>query len=200
MSVLEPFPLPRDNKNVRDFLKTRRSNLAKNMSEPGPDKQELDEILSIGARVPDHRKLAPWRFILFQDEGRQKIGAYLGAVFKKNNPDLPIDRVIFESERFLRAPLVIGVVSSPVECPRGTPEWEQILSSAVVCYNLCLAAQSYGFAAQWLTEWYAYDREILDHMGLNAHERISGFIYVGTTEQGSTPRTRPDLKEKTLIY
>ena len=193
MTTVNPFPLPEDNQAIRDFLKTRRSNLAKNMDGPGPNKSQLREILEIAARVPDHRKLAPWRFIMFEGDRRKAIGAHIGSVFKRNNPDMPIDRVIFESERFLRAPLVIGVISSPIECPRGTPEWEQQLSSAIVCYNLCLAAQSFGFGAQWLTEWYSYDDDIKSEMGLNSREKVAGFIYIGTALAGSLPRTRPNI-------
>ena len=170
------------------------------MTGPGPSGDTLNEIIEIALRVPDHRKLTPWRLIVFESDARTRIGAHLGSIFKKNNPDMPIDRVIFESERFLRAPIVVGVVSSPVECPRGTPEWEQILSSAVVCYNLCLAAQSYGFAAQWLTEWYAYDDEVSAVLGLAETEKVAGFIYMGSAETGSLPRARPETSEKVSYF
>lgn len=188
-----PFPLPIDNPGLRAFLKTRRSNQAKNMSGPGPSAEQITEILEIAARVPDHRKLTPWRFLMFQDDARARIGEHLGRVFKAKNPDMPEDRVKFEAGRFLRAPLVVGVISSPVECARATPEWEQRLSSAIVCYNLCLAAQSFGFGAQWLTEWYAYDSEISAELGLSASEKIAGFVYIGVANDGSLPRPRPEL-------
>lgn len=191
--TVTPFPLPKDNPGLRDFLKTRRSNLAKNMGGPGPSAEQIKEMLEIAGRVPDHRKLAPWRFIMFEGDARNRIGHHLGRVFKIRNPEMPVDRVEFESDRFLRAPLVIGVVSSPVDCPRGTPEWEQRLSSAIVCYNLCLAAQSFGFGAQWLTEWYAYDAEIASELRLSQVEKISGFIYIGTSKDGSLPRPRPEM-------
>ena len=194
MAETEVFPLPSQNPDLIAFLKTRRSNLAKTMTGPGPSEEEIQDILEIAARVPDHRKLTPWRFIIFKGDARQKIGAHLGAVFKKNNPDMPIDRVIFESERFLRAPLVIGVVSSPVDCPRETPEWEQRLSSAAVCYNMCLAAQAHGHGAQWLTEWYAYDVQILKALGLAESEKIAGFIYIGRPQTPSSARQRPVLE------
>jgi len=100
-----PFSLPEYNPEVLDFLSSRRSNLAKNMSGPGPDADTLEKIMAIGARVPDHRKLAPWRFIVFEGTARESIGAHLGKVFKANNPDMPEDRVSFEAQRFLRAPV-----------------------------------------------------------------------------------------------
>ncbi len=193
MTEQTPFALPSRNDKLIEFLKSRRSNLAKSMEEPGPNSEVLEEILTIGTRVPDHRKLAPWRFIVFEGGSRQKIGAHLGSVFKKKNPDMPVDRVIFESERFLRAPVIVGVVSSPVDCVRGTPEWEQRLSSAAVCYNICLAAQAHGYGAQWLTEWYAYDVDILSELGLSEKEQIAGFIYMGTPSLASLPRQRPVL-------
>ncbi len=195
-----PFSLPEYNPEVLDFLSSRRSNLAKNMSGPGPDADTLEKIMAIGARVPDHRKLAPWRFIVFEGTARESIGAHLGKVFKANNPNMPEDRVSFEAQRFLRAPVVIGVISSPVECARGTPEWEQRLSSAICCYNMCLAAQAHGFGAQWLTEWYAYDSTIHIELGLTEREQISGFIYIGTAKDPSLPRPRPELSSKISKY
>lgn len=190
-----PFPLPTAKPEILEYLRTRRSNLAKNMTGPGPDTETLQDILSIAARVPDHRKLAPWRFIVFEGDGRERVGAHLGRVFAANNPDMPEDRVQFEAERFLRAPVVIGVVSSPVDCSRATPEWEQRLSSAICCYNMCLAAQAHGFGAQWLTEWYAYDSDMADVFGLSKREKIAGFVYLGTAVDGSLPRPRPAMSE-----
>lgn len=187
------FPLPTHNSAVLDFLKERRSNLAKAMEGPGPDADTLDTILQIGTRVPDHRKLAPWRLTVYQGEARVKIGEVIAAAYREDNPDHPDDRYQFEAERFLRAPTVIAVISAPVDCPRGTPKWEQQLSAGAVCFNLCLAAQASGFGAQWLTEWYAYDPRVQAHMGLTDGEQIAGFIYIGTPTQPASPRTRPEL-------
>lgn len=188
------FPLPSQNNHVLDFLKARRSNLAKAMSEPGPSDEQLQTLLEIGARVPDHRKLAPWRFVLFQKETRVEFGKHIASAFMKDNPDMPLDRSLFESQRFLRAPLVIGVISSPVDCVRGTPVWEQELSAGAVCFNLCLAAQAQGFAAQWLTEWYSYHNDVRAALGLSEREKVAGFIYVGTAQMPSSERARPDLE------
>ncbi len=192
--------MPERSDAVIDFLKFRRSNLAKTMSGPGPTKIQLDEILEIAARVPDHRKLEPWRFIVFRGEARQSFGHHLGAIYQKNNPEMPQDRVIFEAARMMRAPVVVAVISSPIHCPRGTPEWEQQLSSAAVCFNMCLTSQAYGYAAQWLTEWYAYDPEIGRLLGLTESENVSGFIYIGNASEAPTERKRPDLSHKTSIW
>lgn len=192
--------LPSENPAVIEFLKNRRSNLVKIMAEPGPDKIQLNEILTIGARVPDHRKLEPWRFLIFKGDAREKAGQHLARIFRRDNPDLPCERAAFEAERLTRAPLVIAVISAPVLCPRGTPKWEQTLSAGAVCYNLCLAAQALGFAAQWLTEWYAYDPEIRKIFGLTEDENFAGFIHIGSAKEPPTPRKRPDLSHKCSLW
>ena len=189
----DTFPLPEKSETILTFLENRRSNLAKVMDGPGPSEDELSRILEIAARVPDHRKLTPWRFIIFKGDARANMGQHIGAAFQKENPDMPLDRVMFEAGRLQRAPLVIAVVSAPKDCPRGTPKWEQELSSAAVCYNLCLAAQASGYGAQWLTEWYAYDEDVCAAMRLEDHERISGIIYIGTPQEAAKPRARPDV-------
>jgi len=192
----EIMPLPQKNEAVTDFLKMRRSNMAKLMGGPGPSNAQLSEFLNIAARVPDHRKLAPWRFVIFKGEARADFGQHIGAAFKKANPDLPEERVTFEKERFMRAPLVVGVISSPVECKRATPIWEQQLSSGIVCYNLMIAAQAGGFGAQWLTEWYAYDKEVQEALGMDEGDQVAGFVYIGTPSAPSKERVRPNLDEK----
>jgi len=190
------LPLPSPNGAVSDFLETRRSNLAKVMTGPGPNEAELSRLLAIAARVPDHRKLAPWRFIVFEGEARETIGTHIRAAFEADNMEAPKDRKDFEAQRFMRAPLVVAVVSSPVKCARGTPEWEQILSAGAVCYNLLLGAQSLGYAAQWLTEWYSYNDAVTAAMGLKGGERIAGLIYIGSVEEPPTERARPELESK----
>lgn len=194
------FPLPTHRPEVIEFLSNRRSNLAKVMGGPGPDHAVRDKILEIAARVPDHRKLSPWRFIIFEGEARSSFGQHISTAFMAANPTAPADRAIFEGARLTRAPLVVAVVSSPVDCPRGTPKWEQELSAGAVCFNMCLAAQAHGFGAQWLTEWYAYDAAVNSALGLAAAERIAGYIYIGTPEVEATARTRPNLDNVTEIW
>jgi len=196
----EIMPLPQKNEAVTDFLKTRRSNLAKVMGGPGPSADQLSELLMIAARVPDHRKLAPWRFVIFQGEARADFGQHIGAAFKKNNPDMPEDRIEFEQQRFTRAPMVVGVISSPAECKRATPIWEQQLSSGIVCYNLMIAAQAAGFGAQWLTEWYAYDADVGAALGMGAGDQVAGFVYIGTPLEASRERVRPNVEDKTSFW
>jgi len=195
-----PFPLPTYRADLIEFLSVRRSNLAKVMDNPGPDAATRDKILEIAARVPDHRKLTPWRFVLFEGEARTAFGKHISAAFTAENPDAPLDRGVFEAERFMRAPLVVAVISSPVDCPRGTPKWEQELSAGAVCFNMCLAAQAHGFGAQWLTEWYAFDPLVNKALGVAETERVAGYIYIGTAMAQPTPRTRPVLENVTEIW
>ena len=194
------FPHPTHRPELVDFLATRRSNLAKSMADPGPDAQTRAKILEIAARVPDHRKLTPWRFIVFEGQDRADFGQHIAAAFMAANPNAPADRAIFEGERLTRAPWVVAVVSAPVNCPRGTPKWEQELSAGAVCMNMCLAAQAHGFGAQWLTEWYAYDNSVNAALKLSAGERVAGYIYMGSVTTLSTPRTRPNLESVIKKY
>lgn len=194
------IPAPTAQPEVTDFLKNRRSNLAKLMDGPGPDEDTLSDILNIAARVPDHRKLAPWRFIIFTGKARADFGHMIARVFAEQNPDMPLDKTLFESARLMRAPTVVAVISSPKDCIRGTPEWEQVLSSGAVCFNMLLAAQSMGFAAQWLTEWFSYDDTIRQKMGLSPCEKVAGFMYIGQVSTPTRERVRPDVAKITSFW
>ncbi len=175
-----------------NLLKNRRSVVAKSLGSPGPTEDQLKEILQIGTRVPDHGKLAPWRFVIFEGNARQEFGAKLAEVFERDEPKADADRVAFEAGRFMRAPTVVAVVSSPSR-ERPIPLWEQHLSAAAVCQNMLIASTAMGFGAQWLTEWYAYHTEITDFLGLQEDEQIAGFIYIGTTQADLMERARPEL-------
>lgn len=184
-----------DTTDMLSLLKTRRSTVAKAMVPPGPSPEQIEELLQIAARVPDHGKLAPWRFLLFEGNARVAFGAALAARYKRLHPETGEDLVAFEAARFERAPLVIGVISQ-VTAGIKIPEWEQQLSAGAVCQNLLIAATAMGFAAQWLTEWYAFDEEIAQVLGLQDHERMAGFVYVASREGDLSERARPDLSER----
>ncbi|MCF3932932.1 nitroreductase [Acuticoccus sp. M5D2P5] len=174
---------------MRDYLATRRSVQAAFLTEPGPDTATLHSMLTIAARVPDHGKLAPWRFIVFDGEARAAAGEAIAKVAEEtgNGADLAVERT-----RFTRAPLVVAVVSAAKPHPK-IDEWEQVLSAGAVCLNLLHAAAAHGFAAQWLTEWIAYDKAAAAALGVGADERIAGFIHIGMPEIKPTDRDRPDL-------
>ena len=173
-----------------DLLLSRRSGSAKTMREPGPSSSQLALILRAGARVPDHGKLFPWRFIVFQGKGRERAGAILAEVMQaEGERDKQVEE---ERGRFLRAPLVVAVISAAREQHK-IPVWEQELSAGAVCQNLLIAATASGFVAQWVTEWYAYHPMVKERLGLKAGERIAGFVYIGTAKDELEERPRPDM-------
>jgi len=176
------------------LLTTRRSFKAAELGEPGPSAVEIDTLLTIASRVPDHGKLTPWRFIVFEGEARRAAGAVIAATFRKKYPDAKPEQVEAERGRLLRAPLVIAVVSRAA--PHGKiPEWEQVLSAGAAAMSLVLAAHALGYGANGITEWYAYDRAVLDALGLKPHERIAGFVHIGRPPGPPEDRPRPPLTE-----
>jgi nitroreductase len=174
------------------FLKTRRSVKIPNLVEPGPTHAQIEEMLGIASRVPDHGKLAPWRFIVLEGDARQAAGVLLKKAYEAENPDADEERLNFEARKFTLAPLVIAIVSRIKD---GKPEWEQILSAGVVCYNLELAAAALGFSSDWLTEWYSYSPAFQKLMGLEDGERFAGFIHVGTAGKKPEERERPSISD-----
>jgi nitroreductase len=182
-----------------DLLKSRRSVKPAEMTGPGPSPAQVEAILTIASRVPDHGKLTPWRFIVFEGPSRLAFGETIASVFRTDRPDATADQIEFERQRLARAPLVIAVVSRAGAHVK-IPEWEQLMSAGAAAMNLVTAAHAHGFAASWLTEWYAYDRRILDALGLAPHERIAGFVHIGTPRQPPEDRPRPPLAEIVTHY
>lgn len=175
------------------LLATRRSAKAALLSGPGPSPAELDRILAIAARVPDHKKLAPWRFVVFEGDARARFGDVLAATLAAEDAAAPSEvRLATERQRFLRAPVVVAVVSRVVEAA-GAPEWEQVLSAGASAMNLCLAANAMGYGTCWITEWYAYSKGVAKALGLAPNERIAGFVYIGTEAEKQPDRDRPDM-------
>ena len=177
-----------------ELLKTRRSVKPIELNGPGPAAGELETLLTVASRVPDHGKLTPWRFIVFEGEARQKAGDAIAAVFKAANPQATDDQIAFERARLSRAPLVVAVVSRAAPHVK-IPEWEQVLSAGAAAMNLVTAAHALGFAATWITEWYAYDRKVLDALGVAANEKIAGFVHIGRAAKPPEDRPRPPLAD-----
>lgn len=181
------------------MLRTRRSVPAHLLTAPGPTAAQLEMMLTIAARVPDHGKLAPWRFIVFEGNGRAAASELIWRVFMQDNPDADQTRQAAERTRLTRSPLVVGVV-----CRAGPhvkiPEWEQQLSVGAACMNLIVAANSMGFGTVWLTEWYSYDRRVAEGLGLAAHERLAGFVHIGTAMEKPADRVRPVMSEIVRVF
>ena len=187
-------------KNIIKFLQTRRSITAKNMICNQVNEDDLDDILSCGVRVPDHGALNPWELIVIEGDAKLRIGNdILADEYLLNNPDASEDEINYERNRLCRASVVIAVLFKPVSHPK-IPFWEMQLSSGAVCSNLLLAAQSLGYAAQWLTEWYAYNNSMIKDLGGNPDtDKIAGFIYIGDKDKTPIERRRPN-KEKVIRY
>lgn len=182
------------NAALLDYLKTRRSVGIGFLKDPGPTPEELAEILTIGVRVPDHGKFAPWRLIVIEGENRAKAGEKLAQIAKRRRPDLDEVGMDIERRQFLPAPLSIGVIFSPKPNPKA-PELEQLLSAGVVCFNLCNAAFALGFAATWMTRWYGFDTEAQTMLGARGGERFVGFVHIGTPTTVIEDRERPDIAQ-----
>lgn len=176
------------------LLTTRRSVKPIELAGPAPSPAEIDTLLTVASRVPDHGKLTPWRFIVFEGDARATIGAAIADAFKADRPDATPDQVEFERNRLARAPLVIAVVSRAAPHAK-IPEWEQVLSAGAATMNLVTASHALGYAANWITEWYSYDPRILKALGLSDNERIAGFVHIGKPARPPEDRPRPPLSE-----
>ena len=188
-----------DMPDALDLLKTRRSVKPMEMIGAPPSDAEIDTLLTIASRVPDHGKLTPWRFIVFTGDARLAAGDIIADAFRANRADATPEQVAFERQRLARAPLVIAVVSRAAPHVK-IPEWEQQLSAGAAAMNLVNAAHAMGYAASWITEWYAYDRGVLDALGLSANERIAGFVHIGTPAKPPEDRDRPKLESIVTRY
>jgi nitroreductase len=179
-----------------ELLLKRRSVKPVMLTEPGPSPAQLATILTAAARVPDHKKLVPWRFILFEGEARGNFGRVLLKALQAEEKGAAPSAARLEAERtrLVRAPTVVAVISRVTPNP-AAPEWEQVLSCGAACFNLCLAANALGFGTSWITEWYSYSRTVERALGLQERERIAGFIYIGTAKEPQAERERPKLEE-----
>lgn len=177
---------------IIDYLSKRRSVSLKLMGDKRPTDAEIDTILSIAARSPDHGKMAPWYFIVVKDDARKAMGDLLKKAYRADeDPAAEPAKLDLEAERFLRAPMAVIVVSRMREGKN--PVWEQILSAGAVCTHLSLAAHALGYGVNWLTEWYAYSPTFRNLLGLDARDNIAGVLYIGNMAEMPEERDRPAL-------
>lgn len=190
----EPANAALESPETLRLLARRRSTKVVHFSAPGPSAIELETLLRLAARVPDHGKLGPWRFVVFQDDGRRRAGEALASVIA-NDDGVDELRLKAARETFLRAPLCVMVVSTAAPHPK-IPEWEQQLSSGAVCFALLLAAHAMGYGGCWLTGWPVYDARARAALGLAEQERIAGFIHLGAATETPTERVRADAASR----
>jgi len=172
-------------------LDARRSVPAKQLGEPGPDPDTLLRMLTSAVRVPDHGKLVPYRFLRIAGDARHSLGAFLAERAVQRDPQVSAAQLDKDRQRFSHAPLIITVIASPRPNPK-VPEAEQLMTAGCVCFALLQAAQAFGFGAQWLTAWMAFDPAVHAHLGLAEGEQIAGFIHIGTPKTEVPERERPD--------
>jgi nitroreductase len=177
---------------IIDHLLTRNSAPIPELKAPAPSDQEIATILTAATRVPDHGRLAPWRFILYRGDVREKIGEKLVELAEKREGPLPEARRNQELTRFTRAPLVIGVISSPKDNPK-IPQWEMFLSGGMAAMNLMHAANALGYGTNMITNWYSDTEEGRALLGLAPHERVIGFVHIGTHDGPGFERPRPEV-------
>jgi nitroreductase len=184
----DPLPIEGLCPPVLNFLARRRSASAAMLKAPGPNEAQLRDLLRLAARVPDHGKLSPWRFIVLDGEAKAAFVARLGELAASHPEPEKAAGALF---KIRIPPLTIAVVSRVTEAK--IPVWEQKLSSGAVCMSLLIAAQAMGFGANWITDWYAYDAKVDALLGLEANETIAGYVHIGTAAEAPLERVRPDV-------
>ena len=190
----QALPLPVPSIELQARMATRRSAPAQALTAPGPSPAEIERILTLGARSPDHGKLFPWRFVVMGRETRAALAEALSPHAERQTEPGKARKVL---SKLTAAPLTILVVSTPVEGAK--PVWEQQLSAGAVCMNLEHAANAFGYSASWITDWYSYDPQALELLGVTSSEQVAGFIHLGTLAEPPLERPRPDLAAK-VVY
>lgn len=182
--------------DLKSYLSGRRTIPSAHLSEPGPDDTQLQEILALASRTPDHGKLAPWRFVVIEGDARKQLGEF--CLSRAVHLAEEEGRILTDAERdkaascFNYAPTVVVLVSTAGLHPK-IPVWEQELSVGAVGMNLIHASNSVGYSAQWLTGWMSYDSQIIKQLGVSVDEKIAGFFHIGTPQEGPVERARPDV-------
>ena len=186
------LPLPVRSDEVLARLAVRRSASAQLLAAPGPSEAEIEQILHLGARTPDHGKLFPWRFVVLGPQSRADLSEALAALAETQGR---VDKDLAVLAKLANPPLTIMVVSTPIQGHK-VPVWEQQLSAGAVCMNIEHAADALGYSASWITDWYSYDPAAVALFGVQDGETIAGFIHLGTLSEAPLERPRPVMAHK----
>lgn len=178
---------------------SRKSPPIPELKGPAPNDEEIETMIRVAAHVPDHGRLAPWRFIVYRGDARQRVGELLAELAEQREGPLTEVRRNQELARFSRAPLVIGVVFTPKAHPK-IPEWEMLLSAGAAAMSLVLAATGLGYGANWITNWYSDTEEGRRVLGLAPDERVVGFVHIGTFDGVVADRPRPEVSSVMSEY
>ena len=196
---LQQAPQQEQEQSFIESLMTRRSPKLSMIGEPGPNRQQIDELLTAASHVPDHGRLVPWRFVVVEGHHRSELSQTIRRRFDALHPDASAERAAKMRSRLTQAPVVICLIFCPKNQPK-IPEWEQMLTVGAVGMNVLHAARAMGFAGLWLTEWYAYDEVVTKDLGLRTDERIAGFFHIGTALHTQPQRERPSIDEIVSMY
>jgi len=177
-----------------DMLESRTSTPAVQLTEPAPDQQQLERILRCGLNAPDHAGMHPWRFITIQGDARISLGEVFAKAARKDEPDLPDEKIARMKQKPLRSPLIVVIVATITADHPKTPEIEQFLSAGAAATLIQLAATASGFGSIWLTGPNTYKQDVKTALGLSQSEHIVGFVYMGSIAKPTNPKPRPDLK------
>jgi nitroreductase len=173
---------------VVDFLAKRRSASAMSLAEPGPGDAELTDLLRLAARVPDHGKLSPWRFVILRGPAKDAFAEQIAALADSQANPVKANAAL---RKLTRPPVCVAVISRHI--PGEIPEWEQRQSASAVCHQMLLAAAALGWGANWITDWYSYDPRALAILGAADGEQVAGYLYLGTATEAPQERARPDV-------
>lgn len=184
----EPLPIHASPDTLR-LLAERRSSPAQTLAEPGPNAEQLQDLLTLAARVPDHGKLTPWRFVLIDKADKPALIERLSTLASRRDD---AEAAVGKLAKLAAAPVTVLVVSR-THPEAKIPLWEQELSAGAVCMTLLIAAAAMGFGANWITDWYAFDAGAGPILGLGEGERVAGFVHLGTSPEAPLERARPDV-------
>tara|TARA_B110000444_G_scaffold241688_1_gene258326 strand:- start:994 stop:1575 length:582 start_codon:yes stop_codon:yes gene_type:complete len=191
------------NKNDGDclaLLHSRRSVVARQMTEPGPTDSELREILEAAIRVPDHGKLNPWRLCVFSGRSREQLGIIMSESYLLENEGSSENVARNLLDYPVQAPVMIAVLSTPSPDNGKIPLWEQQLSAGAICQNVLIASTAMGFACQWLTGLGAYSAGVHRYLNMNEGDQIAGFIFIGSSDGDLKERPRPIFEQVVSFF
>lgn len=194
-AVSSALPLPVRSSELLDRLASRRSAPAQQLAAPAPTGADLDTLLKLAVRSPDHGKLAPWRLVVMGPQSRAEIVQKLTPMTDRL-PDPVKGKAVLS--KLANPPLTILVISAPVHGHK-VPVWEQELSAGAVCMNIEHAANALGYSASWITDWYSFDAEALLLLGVKDSEKVAGFIHIGTLVEPPLERPRPKVSDQVKI-
>ena len=193
MSPHQPTPDRYMNKQLQ-FL-DRHSTPASLMAEPGPNPEQLKQILQAAMSAPDHGRIQPYRFISIRGSGLEALSDVFGEACQRRDPNVSMVYLKKQRDKPLRAPLIVVVVATLIESQK-IPKIEQMLCAGAVAHNILLGANAMGFGSIWLTGDNAYDDGVCAALDLGENEKIIGFMYLGTDTGKSNPRQQANIEAK----